>query len=360
MQRETSLYLDLIRFVASMVVLVGHLSGTRFTGGLFWQFGLFMDDAVMVFFVLSGFVIAYVVRHKEGGAEQYALARAARIYSVALPALVATFALDAVGRLIAPELYSVSWGYHAGSIAGQFLAGLFFVNQLWYSPVPTGSMLPYWSLGFEVWYYVFFAILCFARGGWKPALLLAAFAVTGPRIVAFFPIWMLGYACYQCSGRRPPGRGAGPALLVASVLGYAAYHALLRKWLMDHPLAPDALGLDNLAPRYLVSLLFAMHLLGFIWTAERFSGVLARFQAPIRWLAGATFTIYLFHIPVAQFLTTLMPWPPSDGRTRTIVLGGTILLMFVIAQFTERKKATWSRWLNAAYRRSARSGGLKA
>ncbi|MEH3085914.1 MAG: acyltransferase [Xylophilus ampelinus] len=351
MNRETSLYLDLVRFTAAMVVLVGHLSGARFTGGLLWQFGLFMDDAVMVFFVLSGFVIAFVVHHKESRLEQYAIARAARIYSVALPALVATFALDTLGRQIAPELYTRAWGYHPENPAGQFLAGLVFVNQLWYAQVPTGSMLPYWSLGFEVWYYLFFAILFFARPRWRIVLFAGACAVAGPRIVAFFPIWMLGYLTYgyACAGGRQRSARAGLLLMGLSLLAYATYHAAFRARLMAEPLAPEWLGLDNLAPRYIVSLLFALHLVGFVWASRTFSAILLPLQAPIRWLAGATFTIYLFHIPVAQFLTTLMPWPPSDGRTRATILLGTLLLMFVIARYTERRKETWRRWIAGAF-----------
>ena len=44
------------------------------------------NDAVMVFFVLSGFVIAYTVDRGETRASDYALARLVRMYSLALPA----------------------------------------------------------------------------------------------------------------------------------------------------------------------------------------------------------------------------------------------------------------------------------
>ena len=42
MNRATSLYLDLARFIAALVVFLGHVSGQRLTGGLFWQFGPYM------------------------------------------------------------------------------------------------------------------------------------------------------------------------------------------------------------------------------------------------------------------------------------------------------------------------------
>lgn len=349
MNRETSIYLDLVRFSASMIVMFGHLAGERFSGGLLWQFGPFMDDAVIVFFVLSGFVIGFVVDKKESGLESYAIARAARIYSVTLPALLLTFLLDALGKTLAPELYSSSWGYQDGNVAGQFLAGLTFMNQLWYMPVAIGSLLPYWSLGFEVWYYVFFGVLYFNRTGLKWVFFSLACLFAGPRIVAFFPLWMLGYGAYVWTARYRLSKAAGASMLLLSVAGYLAYHVLLREQLHTHPVVPELLGLENFVARYIVGMLFAVHLMGFVWASSAFSAILVPFQRPIRWFAGATFTIYLFHIPVAQFLTTLVPWPPSDWRTRAGMFIGTFMLMLIIAQFTERKKHTWTRWIGYAY-----------
>ena len=345
MNRETSLYLDFVRFSAAMVVMVGHLSGERFTGGLLWHFGKFMDDAVIVFFVLSGFVIAFVVNHKDVDLKGYAIARAARVYSVAIPALLITFTLDALGRHYAPELYTSSWGYHADNQTGQFLAGLFFVNQLWYAEIPTGSMLPYWSLGFEVWYYFFFAVIYFVRSSWKIPILFIACAAAGPRIVAFFPLWMMGYGAYHFAASNKPSRMLGCALLLSSLIAYAAYCLLFKDWLLTNQLLPASYGLPNFVPRYLVGTLFAAHLIGFVWASTLFGPVMQPFQRAIRWLAGATFTIYLFHIPVAQFLTTVLPWGPTDWRTRLVIFAGTFILMLLIAEFTERKKNVWHRWI---------------
>ncbi|KAK0339081.1 hypothetical protein LTR94_036019, partial [Friedmanniomyces endolithicus] len=77
-----SVYLDLVRFLAALAVVAMHVR----------QFGLveapgadhltlFGREAVMAFFVLSGFVIAYTTAQRRPSAREYALARAARIYS---------------------------------------------------------------------------------------------------------------------------------------------------------------------------------------------------------------------------------------------------------------------------------------
>lgn len=130
MDRGTSLWLDAVRFTAAFAVFVGHISGQRFTAGVLWQAGPYGPEAVYVFFVLSGFVIAYVTDQREKEPLVYAASRFGRIASVAMPALVVTFALDAVGRAVQPALYNAAWGYLWDGRWWQFAAALTFTNQL--------------------------------------------------------------------------------------------------------------------------------------------------------------------------------------------------------------------------------------
>ena len=67
-----SIYLDVVRLSAAMVVFLGHVSGGRMTGGFLWQLNPYMSQAVTVFFVLSGFVIAFVAEEREHTAQAYA------------------------------------------------------------------------------------------------------------------------------------------------------------------------------------------------------------------------------------------------------------------------------------------------
>ena len=93
-----------------MVFLV-HAQYER-TGGLSFAAPLanLGNDAVMVFFVLSGFVIAYVADKKEKTFHDYALSRLARLYSVAAPALALTVVVDYVGSRIDYSLYT-GWDF---------------------------------------------------------------------------------------------------------------------------------------------------------------------------------------------------------------------------------------------------------
>jgi peptidoglycan/LPS O-acetylase OafA/YrhL len=53
-----SFYLDTLRILAAMVVFLGHFSQGWLGGGWFWQTQAHGHTAVIVFFVLSGYVIA--------------------------------------------------------------------------------------------------------------------------------------------------------------------------------------------------------------------------------------------------------------------------------------------------------------
>src|SRR4051812_27780039 len=99
MKKGTSLYLDLVRFSAAMMVFLEHYrEHTRGSLRSFWNAhpfwyshsGPYSQTAVIVFFVLSGYVIAHVLATREKTALEYAASRFGRLYSVVLPALLLT------------------------------------------------------------------------------------------------------------------------------------------------------------------------------------------------------------------------------------------------------------------------------
>ncbi|MBN9559715.1 MAG: acyltransferase [Alphaproteobacteria bacterium] len=350
MNRETSIYLDGVRFTAAAVVFLTHVSGRRLTGGLFWQVAPYGSEAVTLFFVLSGFVIGYTTRRNRP-AETYIVARTARIYSVALPALLLTFVLDSIGRGLNPALYTESWGYIWDGRAWQFLRGALFLNQIWYTDVSPGSDLPYWSLGYEVWYYAIFGVAAFSRSHWRWPILLGLLAFVGPRIAGMFPLWALGFLAYRVCSRVTLSRGTAVAMCLGAVLIWVAYEA--QAWMGGTRMtgaAPAFLGHPELAQSYLVATLFTIHLIGFHSLGPTFGVVLNRFARPVRWIAGATFSLYLFHVPIAQFIAALMPWSPSSGAARVAVLIGTPLLVLALAEVTERRKESWRRLVIALLR----------
>jgi peptidoglycan/LPS O-acetylase OafA/YrhL len=209
--------------MAAMTVLVSHLSEMRLTEGFLWQVGQFLPgtDAVIVFFVLSGFVIAYVTETREKSAGDYIISRTTRIYSVSLPALLITFALHTIGSAVRPDFYpSYSNDAMYGSIL-QFFCGLTFTSELWWLHVPIFSNVPYWSLSYEVWYYVIFGAAVFAPPVWRWVAILVLLAFLGPTIVTALPIWLLGVVLWRVVGRFRPSPWLSASLWVGSLLIWA-------------------------------------------------------------------------------------------------------------------------------------------
>ena len=93
LRRDLSTFLDLTRLTAAVIVFLGHLSSARFGGQALAIFAPLAHSVVVTFFVLSGYVIVWAAQ-RDGDAAVYAVNRAARIYSVVLPALALTFVID--------------------------------------------------------------------------------------------------------------------------------------------------------------------------------------------------------------------------------------------------------------------------
>lgn len=347
MNKETSIYLDAVRFIAAAAVFLDHTSGQRLTGGLFWQFGRYGPEAVSVFFVLSGFVIAHVTAEREHGAGSYALARAARILSVAVPALLLTFALDAIGRAINPDMYTLAWNYHANGRLWQAISGLLFINGAWSIGTVIGSNLSYWTLGMEVPYYLIWGLATYAPRNWRAPAVMLALVAYGPAVAALFPVWLLGVGAYHFTARRQIGARLGVGLCVLPMLAWAIYEVWVWRGGVMLPNVAALFPGDLTLQHYLLGTFFACHIVGFNAIAHEFAAPIKRFERPIRWTAGATFSLYLFHLPIAQFIASVMPWPPWSTAGRVAVYAGTLVAVFVLAEVSERRKAQWRQALSA-------------
>jgi peptidoglycan/LPS O-acetylase OafA/YrhL len=175
--------------------------------------------AVMVFFVLSGFVIAWVTDMRERTIDEYTLSRVARLYSVILPAFILTAVLDHIAMAIDPRLYGpnaiVLMNRGPLDIFLGFALSLVFLGQSWTAMFFPGSDIPFWSVNFEAWYYVLFGAATFLRGRRWIAALAAAALLAVPKILLFFPIGLMGLSAWRWHAKLP--RRLGPPLAFGAV-----------------------------------------------------------------------------------------------------------------------------------------------
>lgn len=364
MNRTTSIYLDLVRFLAAVAVLLTHLAYKRFTGGLIIEWRTYGNDAVMVFFVLSGYVIAHVTASRESTLGDYLLQRCARLYSVAIPAIALTVVLDHVGKAITPSMYDGFW-YQGSNPVGRILHALSFTNELWFHSVRLFTNGPYWSLGYEFWYYMLFAAAFFLRGGQRVFWVAAVMLLIGPKILLLFPIWLLGVWVHRVNTTRTLGPAVGWALFLGSFALYGLFRgAGLRDTFLQ--LTYDLLGKrfvegelvwsNEFISAYVIGALVAANFIGVHALSAQLAPALSRGERVIRDWAGYTFSIYLFHYPILQFLAAVLPIKPSEAWSGVMLFVLTLALCRLLGNYTEKRKEFARAVLTGFVERLARPG----
>lgn len=347
--RGLSLYLDLLRLMAALVVVATHLAYTELSGGMLQYWRLLGNDAVMVFFVLSGFVIAHVVHGKDRDLRSYAASRLARLWSVAVPALAITVALDHWGAALDPAAYG-QWWYQGSDPVWRALRAISFTNELWFSSIRVFSNGPWWSLGYEALYYAIFGALFFLTGRKRTVAVGALMLLAGPKVMLLFPIWLLGVWTWKRTriARLPADKAA--LAFFGSIAIYAAFRGMGGPVALKD-LTTAAIGAANVAhylhfsdefiASYVIGPLVALNFLGAHGLSSMLERLLARWARPIAFAAGSTFTLYLLHYPMLRFAHAATgydvhnPWQVLAAFCA--VVGACLMLGPVI----ERTKQPW-------------------
>jgi peptidoglycan/LPS O-acetylase OafA/YrhL len=339
--RGFSIYLDLVRFVAAVVVLLSHFGYPRFSDGRWlWVRELNLgSDAVVLFFVLSGLVIAHVAESKSGGLQRFTFDRATRLISVALPVLLLGFVLDRFGARVAPEGYSVTY-YNEVPFWYQMLRGLSFSNEWAVLPVRLGSNGPYWSLSYEAAYYAFFAVAFYLRGVRRVGLLMLGCAVVGAPILFLMPAWLLGVQLYRGLQRRQPlPRSLALLYAVMPVVFYPValwgdLPAQLYSWTAHIDAALSLRFSNEFLWNNILAVFVCVHLYGMASLLR--DNAFGKATPLIKWAAGGSFSLYLVHYPVMQFLAVFEVWPSFAPLYDLVFLGVTLMVCYLFAAIFER------------------------
>ena len=349
--------LDLIRALAAFTVVVHHARNLFFVDyhpgmSLFFKAFYFISNlgpqAVMVFFVLSGYFVGGSVLRKMRSDRwrwrDYALDRLSRLWVVLIAALVITCILDVMGmHFFGGKFYAGTEGnmllqspVSESLGAGNFVCNVFFLQTLM---CPTfGSNGPLWSLANEFWYYIWFPALLavfFAKYRSKAACVLAILAIIS--IVAFFHIftgfilWCLGVVAYTL---RVSEDGA-----TATFMRRFEWPACL---LFLATLAASRLHLAN---DFMIGTAFFVYLICLL--QRKTSGVSG---ATARWsinMSEQSYTLYLAHMPFIVFIMSGV-WArrlePSFGNF-AIYLGLVIVtyLYAFLLYFLFERRTGWVR-----------------
>lgn len=343
-----SLYLDLVRFLAALLVVLTHFRQCGVVDD--WQASLLPfagRESVIVFFVLSGFVIAYSTRSKAVSMGDYFIARLTRIYSVVLPVLLLSFIVAAVLNHLFGQ--GVVQSYQLDKAYKYVPFHLLFMGEFWTLSETPPFLSPYWSLSHEVWYYVLFGIACYLRGLPRLVLCACVIAAMGHKLWLLFPVWGAGVALFHwLEGNTISQRTARIGWLVSVALLVAYNISGLEDQLRPlaraaWPFAGLRLGSgERVIGDYLVCVLVVVN-----FACARFAGfsLLQRFASPIRSMAFFTFSLYLAHALVLGVWRALHR---DDAGNMMVILSITLMIVTSTwalghgAEFLRLRALAWS------------------
>ena len=302
----SSVILDLIRGVSAQIVVVGHCLSYF---GIFTflhepNFPWMQNVAVLIFFLLSGYLITYSASRKFSRSDynfkHFFADRFSRIYTAFIPALIFVLLIDAINIKCGPDSYSFYESFDIRTFVGNL-----FMLQDFPSPGPLkawafesfGSARPFWTLAIEWWIYLWFGFIVFAIVKMKKISPISLVILSFLSIVPFYNLIM--------------GRGNG---LTAYWLFGASIYLLDRQKILSH-----------LSKRIKAVILIAIILLGFLrayLVMEAYDPIFAFLLAIAMWLcidlfrdfnfkgkvekvirynASYSYTLYLVHYSIIDF-----------------------------------------------------------
>ena len=323
--------LDLLRFTAAALVMLNHLRVNQFDSfskvtcesgvlkTIFFSFTRVGLEAVVVFFVLSGFLVGGVslARSRQGKFQigRYALDRFTRIYVPFVPALVATIAIYLWFGL------AVDWG--------EVLINLLSLQGVLGPPFSANTSL--WSLSYEVWFYVAggaILVLLYPASGRRfvaAILVLASVYVFANLSAAYLFVWLLGAAAYfarysskviLCAAGAPAAVAGVVLMQLTSASGEVDLASF--KWMgRAAPLLLFGVGLGLLVA----------------------AACQVRADSPAKrkvfrlgtWLAGFSYTLYLMHIPLIVIMEQsgwLQRLSVLNSKTLAVFVTNALLILF--------------------------------
>lgn len=310
MTPEQSKQLDSMRALAAIVVLLGHTYQTLLMpviNSWFTVVVLLSQMAVMVFFVLSGFLIGKsvcnnIAKNSFFSFKQYAKDRAIRIY----PPLIISLILMAVLSVIAP------YAFPSGTNSLLTIDGVDFVrtefvsrsSDIWgalaflngFKTETPSANSPLWSLSIEVWYYVIVAsvFLWPSKKVVSSLMLGMAIFVTYKNSLFFTlaPVWFSGFGLALIHQRREQmcNQLFGMLFLVSSLALLAVVIFALR----DKPSGNAVVYATLNSFRVVSGLWFACFLALLMGRRTSFPQCFHRH-------ACYSYTLYVIHFPIILF-----------------------------------------------------------
>jgi peptidoglycan/LPS O-acetylase OafA/YrhL len=373
--------IDHLRWISALEVVLGHvrenlISGTTqdpqstLLSRLVFGLSCWSTDAVIVFFVLSGFLVGGKATEMlrapklEGLWQRYLVERASRLFVVLWPVLLlAGICLGAVLWIVphAPFVTSDNWSYSLYRPLNHDLSPLrwvgafFLLNNFGFDTIQIDG--PLWSLSYE-WYYYLAALAIvlltrrhFTIGTCLLLVFVAALTVLSrkfsPSLLPLGSTWLFGAVAREVFNRK----------LFSNRIALCAGGALVAA----------ALGANHLrhCPLIILGATLAFVLANQSWQSFVFAPRLGKF------LADFSYSLYLSHFPVLTVIVAVIARREGSGDrllvtplSASLWIGISVALVafsWVFSLFTEAKTPVLKRaMLRALERRQPRADATPA
>jgi peptidoglycan/LPS O-acetylase OafA/YrhL len=344
--------LDIVRGLAAILVMLVHTRDASFVeyGAIPVAshspiiFGLFAitrmgREAVLVFFVLSGFLVFGQVVQRAGDGtfdlRRYAVDRLTRILIPLVPACVFTAYIT----------YAMT-GRDASVL--QLLANMIGLNGIIAPTLPWNA--PLWTLAYEIWFYVVggaLGYLIVSRHTSRAAILVlmvcaAIFSILAAQYLLF---WMMaGAMTFQLNVRyRGVQAALGTAMWVFGVivfeLGFAS------KSFANIAVVPQGVAEFLICAGFALALPFLC--------SDALNRRIAFLSGYTKWLSSVSFSLYLWNYPINNVLGVILP-KQADVSAYGVALfglriaacvGGSVLAYFLFERYTATARAWCNRLL---------------
>lgn len=270
----------------------------------------------------------------------------ARIYSVAVPALILTLILFYAGKYV-----NIA---HLDGLDSRLdhplwiiASALLFINQSWIDTT-VFTNLPYWSLGYEVLYYVFFGVWFYARKNTRLIAIPIIFSIMGPSILLYLPIWLLGVFCHRNLNSIKLSFQTAFGLYILSITGIVilsidSLQAFISTTTQDffnynvnYVLLPSA---HNFVSDYILAIFVALHINSSYYLFKAKPYFSFKSGQRIQNLSSHTFSLYLYHMPLLYFFSAIFPFNQYSALSFFSSYLLTPILIYLLSRYTENKKS---------------------
>jgi peptidoglycan/LPS O-acetylase OafA/YrhL len=335
---NTSVFLDAVRFIAAFTVFVAHSQAV-------WYPEKELDlvpshlshGAVVVFFVMSGFVIAHTTTNKKRGLKEYIVARLSRLYSIFLPAIIITILCAIAIYTTNPALLKE---YYSEKLGIRYIISLFFCNEIWFFSSAPKLNGPIWSLSYEFWYYVIFG--CFFYKRKRLLIPILACFIAGPKILLMMFIWLTGWLAYHLP--QPKLRPLATWLLIAISLTFSIFLMLFLPSVPSPVNTGKFYWADQFVTDWIIGIFIGIAL--FILPTTVNKGLTGNTKGVVllRKLGDLTFPIYVLHFPLLVLAKSVLS--NTTSRFMQFCIGFTCVFIAcaIFGMFLESKRVYWSKF----------------